>query len=278
MSSRALAAAAILVAAVALPIPATRADAQRTRIERTPEQWLADCRRDESGDDREQYCELRDTTVAAGHALHVDGRQNGSVTVHGWDRPQMRVVAKVRASAETEDEARSMARDIRVSVASDRIFAEGPSTGRHESWSVGYEIWLPRRTDLDLEAQNGGISVEDVSGRIGLSTVNGGLALRGVSGDVRGETTNGGLSVSLDGDRWQGEGLDLRTTNGGISLAIPERYNARLETGTVNGGMQIDFPITVQGAFGRRFSTTLGSGGAPIRVTTTNGGVTIRRE
>ena len=35
--------------------------------------------------------------------------------------------------------------------------------------------------------------------------------------------------------------------------------------------------MTVQGAFGRSFTTQLGSGGATIRAVTTNGGVSIRR-
>jgi hypothetical protein len=45
----------------------------------------------------------------------------------------------------------------------------------------------------------------------------------------------------------------------------------------VNGGMDINFPITVQGNIGRRLTTQLGNGGASIRAITTNGGVTIRR-
>ena len=55
---------------------------------------------------------------------------------------------------------------------------------------------------------------------------------------------------------------------------IPE-----FETRTVNGGLRIDFPITVQGELtGRRgLSTTLGAGGPLIRARTTNGGVTVRR-
>jgi hypothetical protein len=44
----------------------------------------------------------------------------------------------------------------------------------------------------------------------------------------------------------------------------------------VNGGMNIDFPITVQGTIGRRITTKLGTGGPRVRATTTNGGVRIR--
>jgi hypothetical protein len=60
-----------------------------------------------------------------------------------------------------------------------------------------------------------------------------------------------------------------------VNLSMPRNYSARLETGTVNGSMNIDFPITLQGSIGRRITTQLGSGGPPIRALTTNGGVRI---
>ena len=69
----------------------------------------------------------------------------------------------------------------------------------------------------------------------------------------------------LSGDRWDGVGLDVETSNGGVNLTIPEGYNADLTTRTVNGGFRTDFPMTIQGELSPRhgISTTLGSGGAP---------------
>ena len=63
-----------------------------------------------------------------------------------------------------------------------------------------------------------------------------------MSGDVHGRTSNGGVDVDLDGATWQGEGLDVETSNGGVRLRMPEQYSARLEAGTVNGGINVDFP------------------------------------
>ena len=60
-------------------------------------------------------------------------------------------------------------------------------------------------------------------------------------------------------------------------MNVPDNYNAHLETGTTNGRVSIDFPVTVQGSFHKQLNTTLGAGGARIRAITTNGGVTIRR-
>jgi DUF4097 and DUF4098 domain-containing protein YvlB len=119
------------------------------------------------------------------------------------------------------------------------------------------------------------VSAADVEGDLDFQATNGGIRVENVGGDVHAETTNGGVSALLSGSSWRGKGLDLRTTNGGVSLTIPRGYNARLETGTTNGGMNIDFPITVQGLIGKRIQTQLGAGGPLVRVVTTNGGVRI---
>ncbi len=42
--------------------------------------------------------------------------------------------------------------------------------------------------------------------------------------------------------------------------------------------MNIDFPLTVQGRIDREINANLGAGGAPIRVTTHNGGVKIAKK
>ena len=267
---------------ISLLLGAAAAFAQRPttrRAERSTEDWLEDCR--DGGkrwrDDSERFCEVREKRVPATKALNIDGEQNGGVSVHGWDQSDIRVVAKIQANAEEADEAKDLASRITFETDNGRIHAEGPSTRRRQSWAVSFEVWAPRQTDLRVSTHNGGISVEDIDARLDLGAVNGGIVLRGVSGDVRGETTNGPLDVDLDGDRWRGTGLDLRTTNGPINLGIPQGYSARLETGTTNGGMRIDFPITLQGSIGRRITTQLGNGGPPIRAVTTNGPVAIRR-
>ena len=261
---------ACMVAATATPVLAQRS--------RDPARWLDDCRSGRwSGDrDREQYCDLRQQTIPARSMLRVDGRQNGGISVIGSDRNDILVIAKIQANAGSERDAKELADQIKIDLG-DEIRADGPSTRWRSSWSVSYEIHVPRKIGLDLVATNGGLSIENVDGRVELETTNGGISLRDVAGNVRGSTSNGGVDVELSGDRWQGEGLDVRTTNGGIELAVPSNYNARLETGTVNGGMDIGFPVTIQGRLNRRLTTDLGSGGPPVRVTTTNGGVVLRR-
>jgi DUF4097 and DUF4098 domain-containing protein YvlB len=223
------------------------------------------------------HCEIKEQTVAAGGTITVDARKNGGVSVKGWDRNEVLVRARIQTSATTQSEADDLAKQIRIETGGGKIFAQGPESRKDYHWNVSYEIFVPRRSDLSLEAYNGGISIADVSGRIDFTGHNGGVVLKRVGGLVRGGTTNGGVVVELDGASWDGETLDVKTTNGGIVMSVPENYSAHLETGTVNGHLSVDFPVTVQGRITKELAVNLGSGGPTVRATTTNGGVKIKR-
>ncbi|NIM51251.1 MAG: DUF4097 family beta strand repeat protein [Gemmatimonadales bacterium] len=240
------------------------------------DEWCRD--RDYGDRDRGWYCEVRELTLAADRdPIAVDADPNGGIRVEGWDRNEILVRAKVSGQSWTDEEARDLVSGVEVLTGGRMIEARGPRGGRREHWAVSYEIFAPMRSNLSLETTNGGITIEDVAGDIEFYTTNGGVRLLGVGGDVRGHTSNGGLHVELTGTEWQGDGMDVRTTNGGVRIEVPEDYSARLETGTTNGGLRFDFPVTVQGRLNRRLSVDLGSGGRLIRATTTNGGVVVRR-
>jgi hypothetical protein len=262
----------VLAAAAALAVAAP-ASAQ-VAWQKGDQGW---CEQDGSSRNRERVCEVRTATVAAPARVTVDGGANGGVTVTGWDRKDVQIEAQVWADARTEDRAREMVGATRIAVNGGRISADGPDRARRESWGVSYRIMVPRAMDLDVETTNGGVSITDVAGDIRFSATNGGVHLNRLAGDVRGHTTNGGLTVELAGDHWDGAGLDATTTNGGVNMVIPGKYSAELVTGTVNGGISVDFPVTVRGHIGRELRTTLGNGGATLRVRTTNGGVRITR-
>jgi DUF4097 and DUF4098 domain-containing protein YvlB len=269
---------AVVGLVAALPATPRAATAQR-RPHRTAEEWLADCRsRDE--DDRARACEIRELGFRpAGRTIHLDASPNGGVVIASWDRDSVHVRALVQASARTDSDAAALLRGIHVSVSGATVTSDGPETGRREGWAVSYEVRLPRRSDVRAETVNGPVSAEEVSGRLDLETVNGPLTLSALAGEVHARATNGPLTVELTGARWDGAGLDAETHNGPATLTIPDGYSAQLETGTVNGPMRVDIPITVQGRLNRltRITTTLGAGGPPVRVVTTNGPLAVRR-
>ena len=239
------------------------------------------CGGDWNNGDKVAVRDLREMTIPATGSLAVDGRQNGGIRVKGTDRSDVLVRACVQAWGTSEEAAQALASSVKISTGP-TVRADAAS---ERDWSVSYEILVPRSTNLDLKAHNGGIGITSVEGNLQFETMNGGVALWDVAGDVRGRTTNGGVSVGLAGNSWKGNGLDVTTTNGGVHLSIPATYAANIETGTVNGGFHSNIPalnVTQEDIKGAerhnrptRINTALNGGGAPIRLITTNGGINI---
>lgn len=261
---------AYAIAATALFQPATAQ--MRNNTEPTMR-----CEERRDSRDRAQHCEIREQTVPYTGTLTVDGRTNGGVSIKGWNRGDVLVRMKISANARDEAAARAIVGQVRVNLGAGRIAADGPTVEGDGGWSVTYEIFTPHQSNIEATTHNGGVHISDIAGNLRFSAVNGGIHLNRIGGKVEGKTTNGGVHIELAGERWQGEGLEVSTTNGGVHLSLPANYSARLDTSTVNGGLQSDYPLTVSGKIGKQLSATLGSGGATLRVTTTNGGVKIRQ-
>ncbi|MGH7754503.1 MAG: DUF4097 family beta strand repeat-containing protein [Gemmatimonadales bacterium] len=249
--------------------------------QRDADQWLDRCDRDRSRDDRYKHCEVRETGMRPPRGtLTIDPDRNGGVAVTGWERDSVAVFAKIQTYGTSGDAAAALAREIKIEASGSTVRVSGPGpSGRWRGWSVSFEVYVPRRTDLSLKTENGPIGVSDVVGRLDLDALNGPVSLDGVGGNVRARVQNGPLHIELVGTRWEGEGMDVETVNGPVDLAIPEGYNARVEFGTVNGPMSVGFPlnVTIQGRVTQRITTTMGSGGPLVRVVTTNGPFTLRR-
>jgi len=237
------------------------------------------CNDGDYGDRRlANHCEMKEQTFAVpGGAINVDPGMNGGVSVHGWDRNEVWMRARVQTAATTDSEARGMVPQIRLSSGAGQIHAEGPKMDDEHNWSVSYEIFAPRQSDVTVKTYNGGIHLADLRGHVEFDALNGGVSLIRLGGDIHGHTTNGGLHITLAGDRWDGKGMDVETTTGGVHLDVPASYSAHIETSTVNGGMNVEFPVTIRGKIDRELSFDVGSGGATIRARTTNGGVKINR-
>ena len=273
---------------------------------------LAECDGNGAGRGRHVLaCDVRELTFPATGSLSIVDRTNGDISVRVWDGNEVHVRALVRATARDLEAAREIAASVVIS-AGNRLRASGPEGRRNESWTVDFDVQVPRETDLEVSAVNGEVVIRDVSGDVSVDAVNGEIAisdvngdisaevvngeiavsgapgdisveavngsveLEGVSGNVDGRLVNGGIEVTLVGDRLRGEAVDLTTVNGPVEVRIPRSYSAQLELETVNGGMHVDVP-GASGTSGQRISTTLGGGGPLVRVETTSGAIRIRR-
>lgn len=222
-------------------------------------------------------CQMRRTTLALydGH-LSVD-TMNGAISLIGEDRPDVALEARVQAWAPSQAAVSDLMNQIVIDAAHGAIHDHGPHPSFFEraGYSIDYDLRVPRHLAADLHTMNGSIDLTRLDGALRFQTTNGAVHLDQLAGDVQGDTVNGRVDISLAGNRWQGAGLRANTTNGRVDIRIPDPYSAHLETGTVNGGIEINFPITVQGEIRSHLNTNLGSGGPTIHAQTVNGRVSI---
>jgi hypothetical protein len=225
-----------------------------------------------------KYCEVREQSAAAVGVLNVDAGSNGGATVKGWSRNEILVRARVEGWAGSDTDARVMASQVYVDTSGGHVQAHGPASANNAGWSVSFEIFVPQATSLTVKTINGGINVSDIRGSLRFDATNGGINLRRLAGDVTGSTVNGGVNLELMGTTWDGSQVQVTTQNGGVNISVPANYSARFQTETRNGALRSEFPLNATGDLrsgNQDFS--IGAGGPLIHVTTTNGGVSLKK-
>lgn len=142
---------------------------------------------------------------------------------------------------------------------------------------IEFHATLPPSTHVKAESINGGIDVGTMDGRVSATTVNGTIQVAAADTAAL-QTVNGAIRAHLT----DGAGSSLETVNGALRLSLPPDANVSVEGRTVNGGIDSDFPLTVEGGrFGppRRIRGTIGDGGSggELALQTVNGSISIRK-
>lgn len=220
------------------------------------------------------------TLLAPPKKLLVDTGKNGGIRVKGWNRNEVYIKACVQAFGKDEKEAAARTSAVRVETAEGVIRAVSSTVtddNTNYSFGVSYDIRVPVNTDLSLKTNNGGINLAGIRGSIEFDLNNGGVILDRIAGQVRGQTINGSLTFNLSGDKWEGGGIDVSTTNGSIFISVPENYSAQLEITTRRGNFRVNFPLEKERDNNNELNLDLGIGGAVIKALTQNGQVSINR-
>jgi hypothetical protein len=143
--------------------------------------------------------------------------------------------------------------------------------------SVHFTVRVPDGVRVEVHTVNGELTVTGATGEVRATTVNGGIEARSTGGPVRAKTVNGGIRVAM-GRLTGGQEASYETVNGAITLELGSGVGAEVDLSVVNGRISTDLPLSVTGTVSpRRLRATIGDGGARIRASTVNGGITIRR-
>ena len=141
---------------------------------------------------------------------------------------------------------------------------------------INFDVQVPRGVNFHALTTNGSVVGRNLASVVEAATTNGNVEVS-TSEWASATTTNGGIRVSMGGAKWTGE-LKVRTTNGSVEVTMPASAEFRVDAATTNGGIQTDFPVTVQGSFSsKELSGTVGGGGRELKVATTNGTIRLMK-
>jgi hypothetical protein len=142
--------------------------------------------------------------------------------------------------------------------------------------NVDFEVKVPAGVDFVGTTVNGDVRASELPADARVSSVNGDVEVS-AAGLARGSTVNGSIVAAVGKAGWSGT-LEFSTVNGGIRLTLPADLDADVDASTVNGSIESDFPITVQGRMRpREFHGRIGKGGRRLELNTVNGSIELRK-
>ncbi|MFN7543444.1 MAG: DUF4097 family beta strand repeat-containing protein [Acidobacteriota bacterium] len=252
--------------------------------------------------------------VQAKYALRAGGRLavetfNGSVDISVWDKDEVEVLGK--KSCESKQDLARM--EMKADQAGNSLVLRVLRPERLRNCGVSMTIRVPRRTEIDqistsngavrladtqgftqirtsngsvnLRRHLGGVQLRTSNGNVELDHVQGAIAVESSNGSVKGtvaklaegrgvkvETSNGSIDVAFAD--YAGQTMELITSNGSLTLHLPEKANAEVRASTSNGSVRSEFgPATAR----NRWEGKLGTGGALLRLETSNGEIRLQK-
>jgi len=182
----------------------------------------------------------------------------------------------------------------------DSIFIQVKTPDRHIHFNFGnrslhIEVSVPQSTALDLGSSDGSVSVSGIKGEARLATSDGSIRVDNFEGSLRARTSDGSIEVAgrfdlldlntsdghISANVWTGshlkEAWNLRTSDGSITLGLPNDLSAFLDAWTSDGHIDLQLPVEVIGRVEKnRVHGKLHGGGPNLQVHTSDGSITLR--
>jgi hypothetical protein len=248
-----------------------------------------------------------------GRALSIYNA-NGKTRVVGEDRSDIEIRVHKSVRADCPDLAEKLLDLVHVqhSKSGDVLEIEVQIPRKCSRRAVAHiEVSVPRETKVALtstngkicleglersiraRSSNGSVSINEVQGDIDVTTANAKVTCRCTQGQLHARSSNGKIEVgrhtgSIDASTSHGvirasvdalgeKGVTLATSNGRIVLELPEEPDADVDIRVENGVIRNDRSLEGEtGDASGRIRGSLGKGGIPIRLRTSNGTVSLR--
>ena len=231
--------------------------------------------------------------------LTLLGGPSGDITIEGWNKPQIEIVADVEIKAATEADLNQLSAintftldegfttfNIITTGSHDKDFVKRYAKGLPKkligaTWRIDYKLKVPATTDLDINGGYGAITLRGVEGAMTIKTLQGDADLTLTGGAVRATIGSGTVNVKLMARSWRGAGADIQLAKGDLNVWLPLSYNCDLDAQVLRAGT---LENTYEGLLPRERTTPTptylqgrsGSGGARLAFTVGDGNLRLQ--
>ena len=201
----------------------------------------------------------------------------GDITIHTWDKLQVKVheIKRMDIFSKNEAEAAMEAGENNYQQTGEFIFIGG--AGFNRKWIQSrFEIWVPTEFHCSIETEGGDLKIENLQGNIKAYTGGGDVEITEIDGTINVKTGGGDIRIYRalrevnvttgggDIEIVSAKGPVDATTGGGNVSASETQYDVKVQTG---GG-----DITIQESQG---NVDVKTGGGDIEISKSGGTVTV---
>lgn len=235
-----------------------------------------------------------------GGTVTLIGAPRGAVTVEGWQRNEVEVVADIEWKAETESDLDQLSavnnfvfdEDLNhVSILTvgthDRAFMKKsaknfPKKLLNLPWKIDYQLRVPANTDLEINAGHGPVQLSGVEGALQISATESETALTLTGGTVSATIAAGNVSLAIPVRSWRGSGADIRVAAGVLNVELAPGFSGDIDADVLRGGKIVNSYDGLAarekpGITERSVRARAGAGGAFFKFTVGEGTVNITR-
>lgn len=235
-----------------------------------------------------------------GGTVTLIGAPRGAVTVEGWARNEVELVADIELKAPTEADLDHLVAVNSFVFDEDMNHLSVLTTGTHDRafmkraaknfpkrllnlpWKIDYRLRVPINTDLEINAGHGPVKLSGVEGAMRVSATESETELTLTGGTVSATVTAGVITLNIPVRSWRGGGADIRIASGTINVELPPGFSGDIDAEVLRTGKIVNTyeGLAVRekpGITERTVRARAGAGGAYLRFTVGDGTVNIKR-
>jgi hypothetical protein len=219
-------------------------------------------------------------TVTKGARTKLELRGvSGSINVTGVAGASAISVAGVKqVDSFTPSDARIQLDVLQVEIDSSGtellVQTDQPTDSQGRNYTVNYTVTVPEDFQVALVNVNGPVSAEAIRDSLVVLATNGEIDVTGTEGSTSLTLINGPVDASVTIP--PGGGIVMATTNGDLTLQIPQSTSAQFSSSFANGSINVTgLILTDIDQTPTSLSGTLGTGNGTIVLTVANGTISV---